>query len=127
MRSRTTRRIAHGYGALARSDLPLDTVELARHLIRKILVRSTSKGFLSGRIVETEAYPVCDTAGHACRGATAQNHALFSVAATPMSISLLARLTMLNVSSEAAGVRAGTGTAQRDRDDTAKSARPEPD
>jgi DNA-3-methyladenine glycosylase len=54
--------------ALARPGLPRDTVLLARHLIGKLVVRKTSEGVLSGRIVETEAYPVGDAAGHAYAG-----------------------------------------------------------
>ena len=50
---------------LRRAELPEDTVNLARFLIGKILVREHSGDKTSGRIVETEAYPIGDTAGHA--------------------------------------------------------------
>ena len=54
-----------GHPPLARSELPIDTVSLARYLIGKELVRELPEGIASGRIVETEAYVVGDAAGHA--------------------------------------------------------------
>jgi DNA-3-methyladenine glycosylase len=62
---------------LLRSELPVDTVELARYLIGKTLVHDLPTGRLSGRIVETEAYPIGDEAGHAFRGPTRANRSLF--------------------------------------------------
>jgi hypothetical protein len=53
--------------------LPVDTVELTRYLIGKVVVHHTDSGRLSGRIVETEAYPVGDAAGHAYHGKTQRN------------------------------------------------------
>jgi DNA-3-methyladenine glycosylase len=55
----------------------VDTVQLARYLIGKVVVRETESGRLSGRIVETEAYPVGDAAGHAFHGKTRRNRALY--------------------------------------------------
>jgi len=57
--------------------IPVDTVAPARWLIGKIVVRELPDGVLSGRVVETEAYPVGDAAGHAYRGETPRNRALF--------------------------------------------------
>src|SRR5689334_21712702 len=62
---------------LRRSELPEDTVELARFLVGKVLVRDDDGDRTSGRIVETEAYPVGDAAGHAFIGMTSANRSLF--------------------------------------------------
>jgi DNA-3-methyladenine glycosylase len=82
-------------------------VELARYLIGAVVVHDTDSGRLSGRIVETEAYPVGDAAGHAFRGETRRNRSLFlerghAYVHLSYGISIL-----LNVSSEVAGVGAG--------------------
>ena len=106
-RAASRRAADHGYQVLARSALPLDTVKLARHLIGKIVVRATSEGVLSGRIVETEAYPVGDAAGHAYRGETTRNRALFLSRGHAYVYLAYGVSYMLNVSSEAAGVGAG--------------------
>jgi DNA-3-methyladenine glycosylase len=51
---------------LRRRELPSDTIELARYLIGKTVVRKGSEAELSGRIVETEAYTT-DAASHAAK------------------------------------------------------------
>jgi DNA-3-methyladenine glycosylase len=92
---------------LARSELPVDTVLLARFLIGKVVVRETPDGALSGRIVETEAYPVGDAAGHAFAGRTARNSALFLSRGHAYVYLAYGVSWMLNVSSEAEGVGGG--------------------
>src|ERR1700704_2072585 len=62
---------------LRRSELPVNTVKLARFLIGKTLVHDSPKGRMSGRIVETEAYPIGDAAGHAFGGETPSRRSLF--------------------------------------------------
>jgi DNA-3-methyladenine glycosylase len=92
---------------LARSRLPVDTVSLAQNLLGKILVRETAQGPVSGRIVETEAYPVGDPAGHAYRGMTARNRSLFLGPGYAYVYMVYGVSYMFNVASEVAGVGAG--------------------
>jgi DNA-3-methyladenine glycosylase len=92
---------------LTRSELPVDTVLLARFLIGKVLIRETPEGALSGRIIETEAYPVGDAAGHAYIGITKRNGALFLSRGHAYVYLAYGVSYLLNVSSEAAGVGAG--------------------
>jgi DNA-3-methyladenine glycosylase len=92
---------------LRRAQLPQDTTELARFLLGKILVHALPEGIVSGRIVETEAYPVGDAAMHAFRGATPRNRSLFLQHGHAYVYICYGTSFMLNVSSEAAGVGAG--------------------
>jgi DNA-3-methyladenine glycosylase len=85
----------------------MDTVALARYLIGKIAVHDTGDGRLSGRIVETEAYPVGDSAGHAFRGETPRNRSLFLGRGHAYVYFTYGSSFMLNVTSEQAGVGAG--------------------
>ena len=87
---------------LRRTELPVDTVELARYLIGKVAVHDTDDGRLSGRIVETEAYPAGDSAGHAFRGETRRNASLFLGAGHAYVYFTYGSSFMLNVTSEAA-------------------------
>lgn len=62
---------------IRRSELPEDTVELARFLIGKVVVHELPAGRVSGRIVETEAYPPGDPAGHHFRGPTPRIRSMY--------------------------------------------------
>lgn len=95
------------YSPLARTELPVDTVALARFLIGKVVVRETPEGVVSGAIVETEAYVVGDAAGHAFRGATPRTRSLFLEPGHAYIYLNYGTSWMLNVSSEAAGTGAG--------------------
>jgi len=92
---------------LRRAELPVDSVKLARYLIGKVVVHDTDDGRLSGRIVETEAYTVGDSAGHAFRGQTPRIASLFLGTGHAYVYFTYGSSFMLNVSSEAAGVGAG--------------------
>jgi DNA-3-methyladenine glycosylase len=97
----------HGPIPLARAELPIDTAELARTLMGKLLVRELPEGVASGRIVETEAYVVGDAAGHAYRGMTPRNRTLFLERGHAYVYLAYGVSFMLNVSSEAPGIGAG--------------------
>src|SRR6201999_4576704 len=60
-----------------------------------------------GRIVETEAYGIGDLAGHAYRGLTLRNRALFLERGRSYVYLAYGISFMLNVSSETSGVGAG--------------------
>jgi DNA-3-methyladenine glycosylase len=109
-----------------RAELPADTIELARYLIGKTLVIElpgggkgssprTSKGSargskrerLSGRIVETEAYPIGDPAAHAFRGLTPGNRSLFLDRGHAYVYFTYGSAFMFNVSAEHPGVGGG--------------------
>ena len=92
---------------LSRARLPADTTALARYLIGKIVVRKLPEGIVSGRIVETEAYIIGDAAGHAYRGMTPRNRALFLERGHAYVYLAYGTSYMLNVSSETAGIGAG--------------------
>ena len=93
--------------ALDRAEMPVDTVQLARFLIGKMLVRTLSDGVVAGRIVETEAYVIDDPAGHAYSGITQRNRSLFLERGRAYVYLAYGLSFMLNVSSEASGVGAG--------------------
>jgi DNA-3-methyladenine glycosylase len=62
---------------IRRAELPIPTIDLARYLIGKIIVRELPTGRLTGRIVESEAYPPLDRAAHHFRGPTPRNRSMF--------------------------------------------------
>lgn len=92
---------------LKREKLPVDTAELARFLLGKLIVRTRPEGAAGGRIVETEAYVIGDPAGHAYRGMTARNRALFLERGHAYVYLAYGVSFMLNVSSERPEVGAG--------------------
>jgi len=92
---------------LSRARLPVDTTELARYLIGKSIVRKVGRSRISGRIVETEAYPPGDASGHGYRGQTARNHSLFLGSGFAYVYFIYGVSYMLNVSAEEPGVGAG--------------------
>ncbi|HTU68970.1 MAG TPA: DNA-3-methyladenine glycosylase [Candidatus Baltobacteraceae bacterium] len=92
---------------LRRRDLPVDTIELARYLVGKMLVHDLRGRRTSGRIVETEAYPVGDAAGHAFRGQTRRNGSLYLTRGHAYVYFIYGMYYCLNVSSERAGIGAG--------------------
>ncbi len=99
-RSRLPRRLRRG-------ELPADTLELARFLIGKTLVHSNSSGTTSGRIVETEAYPIGDAAAHHYRGQTRSNRSLFLERGFAYVYFTYGSAFMMNVASERPGVGGG--------------------
>lgn len=92
---------------LRRSELPLDSTELARYLIGKTLVHEFPHARLSGRIVETEAYPIGDPAGHAFSGLSDANRSLFLRHGHAYVRFTYGSCWLMNVSAEAPGVGGG--------------------
>ena len=92
---------------LRRAELPIDTIDLARYLIGKTLVHELPRARLAGRIVETEAYPVGDAAGHAFGGLTPSRRSLYLPRGHAYVYFTYGSSFMMNVSSEVAGVGAG--------------------
>ena len=90
-----------------RAEIPANTARLAHFLIGKMLVRVLAEGMAGGRIVETEAYGIGDPAGHAYRGITPRNRALFLERGHAYVYLAYGSSFMLNVSSETSGVGAG--------------------
>jgi DNA-3-methyladenine glycosylase len=92
---------------LRRSELPIETIKLARFLIGKTLVHDLPHVRLSGRIVETEAYIVGDAASHAFRGLTPRNKSLFLDRGHAYVYFIYGNHYMLNISGQRKGVGEG--------------------
>lgn len=103
--SRSVSRIS--YRRIRRSELPCETLALARFLIGKVVVRESPEGRLSGRIVEAEGYPPGDPAGHHFRGPTPRNRSLFLRHGHVYVYFNYGMHFMLNISSEPAGIGGG--------------------
>jgi DNA-3-methyladenine glycosylase len=89
---------------LRRSELPADTVALARFLIGKVVVHELPAGRVSGRIVETEAYPPGDPAGHHYRGPTPRIRSMYLAPGHAYVFFNYGAHFMLNVVSEPAAI-----------------------
>ena len=89
---------------LRRAELPVDTFKLTRFLVGKTLVRELRRGRMSGRIVEVEAYPIGDAAGHAFRGRTPGNRSIFLEHGRAYVYFIYGSCYMMNVTSEEPGV-----------------------
>lgn len=91
---------------LRRSKLPTGTIALARFLIGKVVVHDLRAGRLSGRIVETEAYPPGDPAGHHFHGPTPRIRSMYLAPGHSYVFFNYGSHFMLNVVSEPAGTAA---------------------
>jgi DNA-3-methyladenine glycosylase len=111
MREPTPAKSTRHVRRLRRAELPVDTAALARYLIGKTLVHELPYGRkrerLSGRIVETEAYPVGDPAGHAFRGLTAATRSLFLARGHAYVRFTYGSCWLMNVTSETPGIGGG--------------------
>jgi len=91
---------------LERDELPEATAKLARFLIGKVVVHDLPSGRLSGRIVEVEAYPPGDPAGHHFRGPTPRIRAMYLAPGHAYVFFNYGAHFMLNVVSEPEGTAA---------------------
>merc|ERR1712226_797820 len=88
--------------SLTFSDFDKLAIDLAKYLLGKLVVRVLDSGkVLTGRIVETEAYPgKTDLASHSYRGQTERNQAMFMPAGTCYVYYIYGRQNCVNVSSK---------------------------
>src|ERR1700682_1952605 len=114
---------------LRRTELPPDTVDLARFLIGRVVVHDLPAGRVSGRFVETEAQPPGDPAGHHSRGRAARTRSMSLDPDHAYIFFNYGAHFMLNVVGEPAGIAAailiralepleGIELMQRDRKST---------
>lgn len=87
--------------------MPSDTIALARVLVGYLLLHESSEGTSGGRIVETEAYPPGDPAGHHFIGRTKRNAALFLPAHRAYVYQIYGTSFCFNLSSEEEGIGGG--------------------
>jgi DNA-3-methyladenine glycosylase len=92
---------------LQREELPHDTIALTRFLIGKVVVHDLPVGRLSGRIVEAEAYPPGDPAGHHFRGPTPRIRSMYKHPGHAYIYFNYGVHFMLNVASEPEGIAGG--------------------
>jgi DNA-3-methyladenine glycosylase len=107
MDERSPKKEIHRIRRLRRAELPVHAINLARFLIGKTLVHDMPQGRLSGRIVETEAYPVGDPAGHAFTGRSRANNSLYLDRGTAYVRFTYGSCWLFNVAAEIPGVGAG--------------------
>jgi DNA-3-methyladenine glycosylase len=88
---------------LTRRALPTATVDLARYLLGRVLVHATRRGRISGRIVETEAYPPGDPTAYHRPGLTTSNAPLFALRGHAYVRMVYGTCFNLNLAAEAAG------------------------
>ena len=85
-------------------DFNKSALDLAQFLLSKLLVRVVDGYILSGKIVETEAYPGHpDVASHSFKGKTERNKAMFMAAGTCYVYYIYGRQNCINVSSQEDG------------------------